>query len=719
MNLTTPDFPELVAAEMDLPPGVAASIIELLDGGSTVPFIARYRKEATGGAEDVTIQRVMERLEFHREFHKRKKTILESIESQGALTHDLQTQIENARTRTELEDLYLPHKPRRRTRATIAREKGLSPLANLMWKRSENSGSVTELARTFVDESKGVTTVEDALGGARDIIAEQIIEMPAWRSMIRDLTWKEGALISRAARGKKDTPSKFSDYYDHREPVSRIASHRVLAILRGEKEGYLSVKIEPEPERAQRRLAGEVLGSRRSIWDDQIRLAVEDGYDRLLSSQIETGIRADLRFRADEEAIDVFAENLQELLMMPPFGARPIIAIDPGFRTGCKVVVLGATGQLLEHGVVYPTEPRLDVSGTERALDGWFRKYPELAAIIVGNGSGGRETFATVRAYLKHRGHSAAAVLANESGASIYSASEVARTEFPDHDVTVRGAVSIGRRIQDPLAELVKIDPKSIGVGQYQHDVDQKRLKQRLDDVVVRCVNRVGVDLNTASPSILNFVSGLGPKLAQAIAVYRDTNGAFSSRSQLKKVPGLGAKTFEQAAGFLRVKGNNPLDDSAVHAERYDLVKVMAKDLGRNPRDLIGDRQAVASIDRSLYLSDAVGKYTINDILEELEKPGRDPRADFEAIEYRDDVNDIKDLDKGMTLTGVVTNVTSFGAFVDIGVHQDGLVHVSQIANRYVQNPSDELRVGQKVRVKVMAVDLGRERIALSIKEAG
>jgi uncharacterized protein len=446
---------------------------------------------------------------------------------------------------------------------------------------------------------------------------------------------------------------------------------------------------------------------------------VEDGYDRLLSSQIETGIRVDLRLRADEEAIDGFAENLQELLMMPPFGARPIIAIDPGFRTGCKVVVLGATGQLLEHGVVYPTEPRRDVIGTERALDGWFRKYPELAAIIVGNGSGGRETFATVRAYLKDRGHSAAAVLANESGASIYSASEVARTEFPDHDVTVRGAVSIGRRVQDPLAELVKIDPKSIGVGQYQHDVDQKRLKQRLDDVVVRCVNRVGVDLNTASPSILNYVSGLGPKLAQAIAVYRDANGTFSSRSQLKKVPGLGAKTFEQAAGFLRVKGKNPLDDSAVHPERYDLVKAMARDLGRNPRDLIGDRQAVASIDRSLYLSDAVGKYTINDILEELEKPGRDPRADFEAIEYRDDVNDIKDLDEGMTLTGVVTNVTSFGAFVDIGVHQDGLVHVSQIANRYVQNPSDELRVGQKVSVKVMDVDLGRGRIGLSIKEAG
>jgi len=554
---------------------------------------------------------------------------------------------------------------------------------------------------------------------ARDIVAERIVETPQWRAAIRDLTWKEGMLRAKVARGKKDTASKFSDYYDHQELVGRIASHRMLAILRGEKEGFLSVRIAPEAERARDALAGQVLGSRRSPWDDQVRQAAEDGYDRLLSTHIETEIRAELKRRADTEAIDVFATNLQDLLMAAPFGARPVMAIDPGFRTGCKVVVLSATGQLLDHGVVYPTEPRRDVEGTERALDAWFRKYADLAAVVVGNGTGGRETFAVLRKYLKDRQHKAAVVMVSESGASIYSASEIARAELPNQDVTVRGAVSIGRRVQDPLAELVKLDPKSIGVGQYQHDVDPKHLKQRLDDVVVRCVNRVGVDVNTASPAILNYVSGLGPKLAQAIATFRDKSGPFASRAQLKKVPGLGEKSFEQAAGFLRVKGANPLDDSAVHPERYSLVKAIARDLKRDARDLIGDSQAVAMIDRRRYLSESVGEYTLDDIIAELKKPGRDPRDDFEAIEFRDDVNEMEDLADGMILTGVVTNVTNFGAFVDVGVHQDGLVHISQIADRYVQNPADELKVGQKVRVRVMQVDLGRRRIALSIKEAG
>jgi uncharacterized protein len=719
MSTTLPDYAQLVAADTSIPAPRVAAIIELVDAGCTLPFIARYRKEATGGAEDVVIQQVMERLEFHREFHLRRTAILESIGGQGTLTDALRAQIESAGTKTQLEDLYLPYRPRRRTRATSAREKGLEPLADRMWARAETSGAVRDFAQGFIDGDKGVASIEEALQGARDIVAERIVEMPQWRSAIRELTWKEGTLHSRVARGKKDTPGKFSDYYDHQEPVGRIASHRVLAILRGEKEGLLSVRIAPEADRARRLLVGRVLGSRQSIWDVHVRQAAEDGWDRLLSAQIETEIRAELKSRADRGAIDVFATNLEDLLMAAPFGARPILAIDPGFRTGCKVVVLSATGRLLDHGVIYPTEPRCDVSGAERALDTWFGAHPDLAAVVVGNGTGGRETFAVVRTYLKERGHAASAVMVSESGASIYSASEVARAELPDHDVTVRGAVSIGRRVQDPLAELVKIDPKSIGVGQYQHDVDQKHLKQRLDDVVVRCVNRVGVDVNTASPSILAYVSGLGPKLANSIAAFRDAHGTFASRAQLKKVPGLGAKTFEQAAGFLRVKGKNPLDDSAVHPERYSLVTTIARDLKRDARDLIGDRQALAAIDRRRYVSESVGEYTLDDIIAELEKPGRDPRDDFEAVEFRDDVNEVEDLVAGMILTGLVTNVTNFGAFVDVGVHHDGLVHVSQIANRYVENPADELKVGQKVRVKVMDVDLGRKRIGLSIKEAG
>ena len=718
MPLKSPDFTRLVAADTGIAERSVAAIIELVDEGCTLPFIARYRKEATGGTEDVVIQKAMERLQFHREFHERKKTILESIAEQGKLTSELEKQIELAQTRTALEDLYLPFKPKRRTRATIAREKGLEPLADRMWSRADQSGSASQYAQEFVNPENGVASAEEALQGARDIVAERIIEKSEWRTVIRDLTWKEGVVQSKAARGKKDTQSKFSDYYEYHESVRHIVSHRVLAILRGEKEGFLSLKVSPEVDRAKRMLCDRVLGSPQSIWDEHVQQAAEDGYDRLLSSQIETEVRTELRGRAEQEAIDVFATNLQDLLMAAPFGARPVLAIDPGFRTGCKVVVLGETGQLLDHGVVYPTEPRKDLEGTERALDGWFQQYPDIAAIVVGNGTGGRETFAMVRQYLKDRGHAASAVMANESGASIYSASAVAREEFPDQDVTVRGAVSIGRRIQDPLAELVKLDPKSIGVGQYQHDVDQKHLKQKLDDVVVRCVNHVGVDVNTASPSILNYVSGLGPRLAKSIAAFRDANGVFRSRAQLLKVPGMGEKTYEQAVGFLRVKGGNPLDDSAVHPERYQLVETIAQELKRDAKDLVGDSKAIAGIDRTRYLNEDVGEYTLNDILAELEKPGRDPRDKFEAVEYRDDVNKLEDLSIGMTLTGVVTNVTNFGAFVDVGVHQDGLVHVSQIADRYIENPADELKVGQKVRVKVMDVDLGRRRIGLSIREA-
>lgn len=715
--LATPDFASIIAPEVDLPERTIVAIIGLLDEGCTVPFIARYRKEVTGGAEDVAINLTMERLKFHREFFDRKRVILESIAKQGKLTPELQSAIEQAATRARLEDLYLPYRPKRRTRATIAREKGLEPLADRMWAQEDDAGDPDEIALQFVDTEKGVASVEEATQGGRDIVAERVVETAEWRARIRDLTWKEGCVHAQAARGKAETSSKFSDYYDFDEPVSRIPSHRIHAILRGEKEGFLSHRILPDPERARSILCRQVLGCR-SIWTDHVKQATEDAYDRLLSVQIATEVRAELRESADRDAIDVFATNLRDLLMAPPFGARPLMSIDPGYRTGCKVVILSATGRLLDHGVVYPTVPKEDIRGTEDALDRWFTKYPELAAIAIGNGTGGRETFAVVRRYMKSRDRRAVVVLVNESGASVYSASEVAREELSEYDVTVRGAVSIGRRLQDPLAELVKIDPKSIGVGQYQHDVDQKLLKQKLDDVVVSCVNRVGVDVNTASASLLRYVSGLGPKLAGAIVSHRDANGAFGDRNVLKTVSGMGEKTFVQAAGFLRIKGDNPLDNSAVHPERYALVEKMAGDLRRNVGELIGDSEAVRSIDIRRYVDDSVGVYTLEDIVQELDKPGRDPRDDFEVVDFREDVQEIGDLHPGMVLNGVVTNVTKFGAFVDVGVHQDGLVHVSQIADHYVRDPADELHVGQKVSVWVMEIDLERNRISLSMKKA-
>jgi len=715
--LSPPDYASVIAAELQLTPRIVAAIIELLDEGATVPFIARYRKEATGGAEDFQISQTLERLQFHRDLFDRKTAILQSIAEQGKLTPELRRAVEATETKTELEDLYLPYRPKRRTRATIAREKGLGPLADRMWDQRDRSGTVGEIAASFVNAEKGVRDVAQALQLARDIVAERIVETAPWRAEIRRLTWNKGRVFAQAAKGKRDEKSKFSDYYDYSEPVSRIPSHRVLAILRGESEGFLSHRILPDPEEAKPLLQRQVLARDRSIWDDEIKEATQDAYDRLLSAQIATDVRAELKVSADREAIEVFATNLRELLMASPFGTRPVMAIDPGFRTGCKVVILGETGRLLEHGVVYPTEPRTDVKGTEAAFDRWFGAHPEIAAVAVGNGTGGRETFSMLRTYLKSRNSTAQAVMVNESGASIYSASETARAELPDHDVTVRGAVSIGRRLQDPLGELVKIDPKSIGVGQYQHDVDQKLLRAKLDDVVVSCVNRVGVDANTASAPLLRYVSGLGAKLAGAIVAHRDEHGPFPSRQSLKKVAGLGAKTFEQAAGFLRIQGKNPLDNSAVHPESYALVKAMAAGLGRSVSELIGDKDTVSTIDLQKFVSDTIGLYTLEDITAELVKPGRDPREEFAATDFREDVHEMADLREGMVLNGTVTNVTHFGAFVDIGVHQDGLVHVSQIANRFVQNPSDELHVGQSVRARVLEFDLGRRRISLTLKD--
>jgi uncharacterized protein len=715
---TPPDYAALIAAELGIPPRSVSAVIALLDEGATVPFIARYRKEATGGAEDVVIAKTQELVTHHREFFERKKTILQSIHDQGKLTPELRAAIESAATRASLEDLYLPYRPKRRTRATIAKEKGLEPLAERMWAQADASGVPEEIAREFVNAEKGVDTPDDALALARDIVAERIVEHAAWRATMRDLAWSRGLVSSQAARGKAEVKSKFSDYYEFSEPVARIPSHRFLAILRGESEGFLSHRIAPDGDQARSLLRSLVVKKKPSIWHTHVEMACDDAYDRLLSHQLETEIRAELKLKADESAIDVFAANLRELLMAPPFGASAVMAIDPGFRTGCKVVILGPTGTLRDHGVVYPTEPRADIAGTHQALDRWFAKFKDIACIAIGNGTGGRETFAVVNDYVKAHGMNITVVLVNESGASVYSASEVAREELPNHDVTVRGAVSIGRRLQDPLSELVKIDPKAIGVGQYQHDVDQKRLKEKLDHVVVACVNHVGVDANTASAPLLQYVSGLSARIAQAIVSRRDAEGPFRSRSEFKKVPGLGPKTFEQAAGFLRVKGDNPLDNSAVHPERYPLVERIARDQKQSVADLIGDTKAVRAIDIKRYADDTIGLFTLQDIVGELEKPGRDPRADFEVTGFRDDVQKIEDLKKDMVLNGIVTNVTHFGAFVDVGVHQDGLVHVSKVSERFVNNPADVLHVGQRVRVRVLEVDLERRRISLSIRDA-
>jgi uncharacterized protein len=707
---------ERVSRDVEIGVGQVSAIVALLDGGATVPFIARYRKEATGAADDLTLHRVVERLQFHRQLDERKITVLESIESQGKLSDELQREIFAADTRTRLEDLYLPFRPRRRTRATVARERGLEPLANQMLGRSDVNGHPEAYAEPFVDPSRDVPTAEAALQGARDIVAELLTETAELRELIRDLMRRRGRVHSKVARGKDKTASKYSDYYDFSEPVATIPSHRFLAILRGEREGFLSHRIEPDPDEAKRLLRKRVLETGRSIWDEQLAIAIEDLYDRLLCAQIATEIRHELKERSDTTAIQVFASNLRNLLMAPPLGPRPVLAIDPGMRTGCKAVILGPTGALLDHAVIHPIAPRNDVRGAERVLDAWYEQNPELAAIGIGNGTGGRETLAVLRHHVQRRGWGLPVVVVNEAGASVYSASEVGREEFPAHDVSVRGAVSIGRRLQDPLAELVKIDPKSIGVGQYQHDVEGKRLRRALDDVVIACVNRVGVDLNTASPSLLQYVSGLNVRLARSIVGYRDSCGGIPNRAALMNVKGLGARAFEQAAGFLRIRGGRPLDDSAVHPERYSLVERMAGDVGHSVEDLVGNPESLSAIDLERYVSDDVGLYTLQDIIAELEKNGRDPRDKFEAIVFRDDVNDIADLRADMILPGVVTNVTHFGAFVDVGVHVDGLVHISQIANHYVTNPSDELVVGQVVTVRVLEVDLQRRRVGLTIK---
>jgi uncharacterized protein len=707
----TPQHIATISAELAIQPRQVQAVAELLSQEATVPFIARYRKEATGSLDEVQITAIRDRLGQLADLDSRRGTILSSLEKHGHLTAELRTKVQAAESLAALEDIYLPFKPKRRTKATIAREKGLEPLAQAIL--AQEGADPRQAALPFVDAEKGVASLDEALEGAGHILAEMINEDETARGRLRTL-FKEKALIrSTVAAGRENEGIKFKDYFDWQEPAAAAPSHRVLAMRRGEGEDVLSLSMLPPEEEALRIL--EALFVRGSGADSEmVRMAVSDSYKRLLSRSLETELRLNLKERAEIEAIRVFADNLRELLLSSPLGAKRVMGIDPGFRTGCKVVCLDRQGKLLHHDTVYPHTGAGQAEKAKVALRQLCQQF-EIEAVAVGNGTAGRETESFVRGL--GLPESILIVMVNESGASVYSASEVAREEFPDQDVTVRGAVSIGRRLMDPLAELVKIDPKSIGVGQYQHDVDQAALKASLDDVVVSCVNAVGVDVNRASAQLLTYVSGLGPQLARNIVALRNEQGPFATRRDLLAVPRLGPKAFEQAAGFLRIaNGANPLDASAVHPESYPIVDAMAADLGCTVQDLMQDPARRNRIDIQRYVTDSVGLPTLTDILAELAKPGRDPREGFEAFAFAGNVATLEDLMPGMQLPGIVTNVTRFGAFVDVGVHQDGLVHVSELADRFVKDPAEVVKVQQKVTVTVLEVDLPRRRISLSMR---
>ncbi len=704
------DQTKQVATELGLKPFKVKATISLLDEGSTVPFIARYRKEATGELDEVAITNIRDRITELREMDKRREAILKSLEERQLLTDELEAKVMAAQTLSALEDVYLPFRPKRRTRATMAREKGLEPLAELIF--AQDGADPAKEAEAFVDEDKGVSDVQDALAGARDIMAEWISEDQSARQRLRTYFLEQGVIVSSVIKNKEEEGAKFRDYFQWSEPAKNAPSHRILALRRGEAEGVLHVRYQP-PEAPAIEILERLFVKGEASDSAEVREALQDSYNRLLGLSMEAELRLALKKRADEEAVRVFKDNLRQLLLAPALGQKNVLAIDPGFRTGCKVVCLDRQGSLKHFDTIY-----LLGSSTEKAahtIKGLCEKF-EIEAIAIGNGTASRETEAFIRTL--GLPSSIDLVMVNESGASIYSASEAAREEFPNEDITVRGSVSIGRRLMDPLAELVKIDPKSIGVGQYQHDVDQLMLKQSLDDVVESCVNAVGVEVNTASPHLLSYVSGLGPVLSKNIVAYRQEQGAFKSRAELKKVTRLGAKAFEQAAGFLRIReAKNLLDSSAVHPESYHIVKQMAKDLGVSVSKLMESDELRADIKPEQYVTDTVGLPTLNDIMTEISKPGRDPRAKFESFAFMEGVNELKDLEPGMTLPGIVTNVTNFGAFVDVGVHQDGLVHISQIADRFVRNPADVLRVGQQVMPKVLEVDHQRRRISLTLKK--
>ena len=702
-----------ISQELSIPEKQVIACAALLDEGATVPFISRYRKEITGSLDEVAVTAVRDRLAQLRELDKRREAILKSLEETGKLTDELKAKVLAAETLTVLEDSYLPYRPKRRTRAMIAREKGLEPLALRLFSQEDGIDPLTEAA-LFIDKEKGVETADDALGGARDIIAEWVNEDQNARQKMRALYTTKGVFKTRVLTGKEEEGIKYKDYFDWQEPIAAAPSHRILAMRRGEKEGFLVLRATP-PEEEAIALLESLFVKGEGPASQQVRTAVHDSYKRLLSLSMETEMRVATKERADAEAIRVFAENLRQVLLSPPLGQKNILAIDPGFRTGCKVVCIDRQGKLLQTDVIYPHFSEKNTGEAGKKVIDLCKRY-DVEAIAIGNGTAGRET----EAFVRQLGLPASVqiVMVNESGASIYSASEVAREEFPDQDLTVRGSVSIGRRLMDPLAELVKIDPKSIGVGQYQHDVDQAALKRSLDDVVIMCVNGVGVEVNTASKQLLTYVSGLGPQLAGNVVEYRDTNGPFRARTDLKKIPKLGPKTFELAAGFLRIRdGSNPLDASGVHPETYPIVDAMARDLNCSIQDLMRSEELRTKIDLNTYATDTVGLPTLKDIMAELAKPGRDPREQFEAFSFTEGVEKIEDVVPGMKLPGVVTNITAFGAFIDIGVHQDGLAHLSQLSDRFIKDANEAVKVNQKVMTTVLDVDVKRKRISLSLKK--
>ena len=702
----------ILAAELNVAPRQVRSALELFDEGSTVPFVARYRKEVTGGLDDLQLRDLSERATYLAELEERRTAILASIEEQGKLDDALRARINAAETKQALEDLYLPYKPKRRTRATIARERGLEPLADLMWAGAASDADVARAAADFVDPAREVNTPEEALKGARDILAERVAEDADTRAWVRDYTRETGQVVSRGKHGIDKAASKFADYFEFSQRLKDIPSHRILAIRRGEAEEQLTWGIEVVTDQVIAQMRQRVSTGRAA--HEQLSMVAEDAYKRLLAPSIEVELRLELKQRADEDAIGIFGANLEQLLLGAPAGEKTVLGLDPGFRTGVKTAVVSRTGSLLVTTTLYLHQEERFAEQVRALI-----AQHGVELIAIGNGTASRETETLVRNVVRElKEPRPQVVVVNEAGASVYSASDIAREEFPELDVSLRGAPSIARRLQDPLAELVKIDPKSIGVGQYQHDVSQTRLKKRLDDVVETCVNRVGVEVNTASVSLLSYVAGVGGTLAKNIVDLRDRRGGFKSRMELLEVPRLGAKAFEQAAGFLRVRGGkHPLDATAVHPERYQLVDRMAKDLGVQTTELIANDAVIDRIELKRYISEDVGLPTLQDIIAELRKPGRDPRATFEPPAFREDVKEPKDLQPGMQLEGVVTNLVAFGAFVDIGVHQDGLVHVSQLADRFVKDPADVVRVGQKVQVTVVSIDLDRNRIALSMRK--
>ncbi|MGN0032935.1 MAG: Tex family protein [Candidatus Limimorpha sp.] len=700
-----------ISKEFNISNNVATNVYKLLDEGATIPFIARYRKEMTNSMNEETIAEIKRRLEQLDELDKRKEFVLKVISDQGKLTPILERQISDAKTLQDVEDLYMPYKPKRRTKAEIARQKGLEPLAKMIM--AQDRDDTKSMARQFIDSDKGVSTEEEALQGACDIIAEQISENIDGRNKIRRIYHKEGIIKSSVVKGKENEAQTYKQYFDFSEPLSKSPSHRILALFRAEEEGFLKVKISINDDNALGILDNIFLKNDNSS-TDLVQDSIDDSWKRLIEPSLESEMRAYYKEKADEVAVKVFAENLRQLLLAAPLGQKRVLALDPGFRTGCKVVILNEYGALLHNETIYPHPPQSETHKAASKIRNLVQAY-KVEVIAIGNGTAGRETEDFIKTIRFDR--DITAVMVNESGASVYSASKVAREEFPDYDITVRGAASIGRRLMDPLAELVKIDPKSIGIGQYQHDVNQKMLNDELKTVVESCVNAVGVELNSASEQLLSYVSGIGPQLASSIVKYRNDNGGFSSRKQLLEVPRLGSKAYQQCAGFLRIHGaKQPLDSSAVHPECYHIVEKMAKHLNVSVSELIGNDELIDKINPKDYVEHDFGLETINDIIEELKKPGRDPRESFEVLEFDKNIRTINDLRQGMRLVGIVTNITAFGCFVDIGVHQDGLVHISQMSNNFISDPNQVVKINQKVRVTVTDVDIPRKRISLSMK---